>query len=86
MQKKLLQKVTDIVVPFLQHSNRRLYCISTDGDAHRRRALVALTLSSALTDTSEIYSKLSPLKLLNLHCGPGEITCDFDWKHVLKRF
>jgi hypothetical protein len=29
---------------------------------------------------------LSPLPLFNLRCGPDNITPDFDWKHVFKRF
>ena len=85
-QKILLDAAVKASVPVLQRHHRRLYCISTDGDAHRRRALAALTLAQDLPSSSPIYSKLKPLRLLNRLCGHDDITSDFDWKHVLKRY
>lgn len=67
-------------------SNLRLYCIATDGDSRRRRALVPLTYAAPLSQTSRIFALLSPLKLFNLMCGIDELTMDFDYKHTAKRF
>ena len=35
---------------------------------------------------SPIYSILKPLKILNLHVGDDDLTCDKDWKHVFKQW
>jgi hypothetical protein len=66
--------------------NYRLYCLSSDGDARRRRALISITLDRRLPATSPIYPLLAPLPLFDLTCGEDDITPDFDYKHVLKRF
>ncbi|KAK0232597.1 hypothetical protein IW262DRAFT_1258284, partial [Armillaria fumosa] len=46
----------------------------------------AITLVSELQPQSTIFPILSPLRLFNRKCGLDDLTCDFDWKHVLKRF
>ncbi|KAF8999623.1 hypothetical protein BDQ17DRAFT_1427648 [Cyathus striatus] len=68
------------------NADRRLYCIASDGDAHRRAALISITLKDKPSPNSRLHEILSPLPLFNMLCGPDEITCDFDWKHVLKHF
>ena len=87
-QKKLIKDAAGTIISYFKEYNYklRLYCISTDGDAHRLRALASLTLSQMPSESSSLYSKSKSLKLLNLFCGHGEITSDFDWKHVLKCF
>ncbi|KAI0058140.1 hypothetical protein BV25DRAFT_1862304, partial [Artomyces pyxidatus] len=65
---------------------RRLYCIASDGESRRRKSLVALTLVRKLPPSSPLYPLLSPLSLLNTHCGDDDITPDWDWKHNMKRF
>lgn len=60
--------------------------MSSDGDSRRRRALINITLIHELNPSSPIYPLLSQLSLFNLSVGGDDITCDFDWKHVLKRF
>ena len=39
-----------------------------------------------LQPTSPIYRLLSNLSLMNLEVGADDITCDKDYKHVLKQF
>ena len=65
--------------------NRRLYCIETDGDSRRRRALIEITFIGDLPMSNPIYPTLSSLALFDLKCGVDALTPDFDWKHVLKR-
>lgn len=67
-------------------SNLRVYAMGSDGDSRRRRALINITLKNTLSSSSPIYELLSSLSLFNLRCGEDDITCDFDWKHILKRF
>ena len=66
--------------------NMRLYSLASDGDSRRRRALIAIALLHPLDPSSQIYPILSKLSLFNLMCGENDITAEFDWKHVLKRF
>ena len=63
-----------------------MYCLASDGDSRRRRALIAIALLRPLDPSSRIYPLLCKLPLFNLMCGENDITADFDWKHVLKRF
>lgn len=62
-----------------------VFCLATDGDPTRRRAVHMITMSHKLEETSPIYTLLAPLALMNLQCGPGDITADIDFKHVFKR-
>ncbi|RDX39948.1 hypothetical protein OH76DRAFT_1490703 [Lentinus brumalis] len=39
-----------------------------------------------LDNTSSIYSLIHPLPLFNSLVGTDDLTCDKDWRHVLKRF
>ncbi len=43
-------------------------------------------MSRELDSTSPIYQLLHPLPLFNCLVGTDDLTCDKDWKHVLKRF
>lgn len=43
-------------------------------------------MTSDLSSSSALHEILGNLPLFNLQCGEDEITADFDWKHVLKRF
>lgn len=63
----------------------RLYCVATDGDSKRRRALMAITHISPLLPSSPIHVLLSPLRLFNTVCGYDDVTADFDYKHIGKR-
>lgn len=60
--------------------------MSLDGDSRRQRVLINITLIHMLNPSSPIYPLLSQLALFNLSVGDDDITCDFDWKHVLKCF
>jgi hypothetical protein len=66
--------------------NLRVYNMASDGDSRRRRALINITLICELDPSSPIYPLLSQLSHFNLSVGDDDITCDFDWKHVLKCF
>lgn len=85
-QRRLLSLAIDGLVEHTKHTNKRLYCVASDGDAKRRRATILLTLIEPLPPTSSIYSKLAYLRLFNILCGNDELTGDIDWKHILKRF
>ncbi|KAI0042726.1 hypothetical protein FA95DRAFT_1682348 [Auriscalpium vulgare] len=64
----------------------RVYCLCSDGESRRRRAFMDMALQKPLSPSSPIFGALASLRLLNLLCGEDDVTCDFDWKHVLKRF
>jgi hypothetical protein len=61
-----------------------IWSICTDGDAKRRRALFQLCMTSMLPETSDLFRLLGHLPLLNLRCGPTQITHDGDYKHEEK--
>ncbi|KAF6757726.1 hypothetical protein DFP72DRAFT_808703 [Ephemerocybe angulata] len=63
----------------------RVVSLASDGEARRGSALVELTFKKKLQEDSPIYPLLAPLPLLDLHVGDDDITCDKDWKHVIKR-
>ncbi|KAF7798238.1 hypothetical protein EIP86_009455, partial [Pleurotus ostreatoroseus] len=63
-------------------SSAWLYCLASDGEARRGKALAAMTLVIELPRSSALYPMLSPLRFFNLLTGKHEITCDKDWLHV----
>lgn len=85
-QEKLLRIASNALQEHQAPRNCRLYCIASDGDSRRRRALIAITLTHNLSMESKVFDILSPLPLFNTRCGKDDITSDFDWKHVFKRF
>lgn len=64
------------------HGN--IWSICTDGDAKRRRALFQLCMTSTLPESSDLFRLIGHLPLLNLCCGPTQITHDGDYKHEEK--
>jgi len=84
-QQRLLASASHLLQESQRTSGRRLYCIASDGDSRRRRALINMTLDRDL-DANDPVSELLSLSLFNTRCGPDALTCDFDWKHVMKRF
>ncbi|KAG8750064.1 hypothetical protein FRC12_013091 [Ceratobasidium sp. 428] len=62
-----------------------IWSVCTDGDAKRRRALFPLCMASPLPESCELYRLIGHLPLLNLYCGPTQITHDGDYKHEEKR-
>ncbi|KJA25111.1 hypothetical protein HYPSUDRAFT_135245 [Hypholoma sublateritium FD-334 SS-4] len=62
------------------------YTTPSDGDSRRRRALISIALGSHVSPSSPLHKILGDLPLFNLACGNDDLTPDFDWKHVLKRF
>ncbi|GJE96106.1 hypothetical protein PsYK624_122990 [Phanerochaete sordida] len=63
----------------------RLYCLATDGESRRCRALLDIAYITPLAASSPIFPLLSPLSLFNTICGEDDITIDFDYKHCFKR-
>ncbi|KAG1802537.1 hypothetical protein EV424DRAFT_1474664 [Suillus variegatus] len=61
-------------------------CKLENGDTTRRKAGHHTFVQISLSFTSPRYGTLSNLPGLNLLTGEYEITLDFDYKHVLKRF
>ena len=84
-QERLIRSASSAVHNTLRNGVR-LYCIGSDGDSRHCRALISITLAHELDPSSKLYQLLSPLQLFNLRCGENDVTSDFDWKHVLKRF
>ncbi|KAF8875597.1 hypothetical protein CPB84DRAFT_1752637 [Gymnopilus junonius] len=85
-QERLLHQASEALISSQQAQDCRLYCITSDGDSRRCRALIAITLTSTPSPMSKLHHLLSSLPFFNLKCSNDELTCDFDWKHVLKRF
>lgn len=85
-QKILLSAARDAVEKKAKQIGGRLYCISSDGDAKRRRAALALAFIMLLDPNSALFKKLGDLPLFDYHCGHNEITMDIDFKHLFKRF
>ncbi|KAF8330036.1 uncharacterized protein EI90DRAFT_2996770 [Cantharellus anzutake] len=63
----------------------QVYCLASDGESRRGKALVSLTEHTRLSPSSAIYPFLQNLSLLNLMVGDNEVTSDKDYKHVFKR-
>ena len=84
-QERLIRSASSSVQDTLQNGVR-LYCIGSDGDSRRCWALILNTLPRELDPSSKLYQLLSSLQLFNLRCGENDITSNFDWKHVFKRF
>jgi hypothetical protein len=62
-----------------------LWSFATDGDATRRAAGHKLFLKNPLSLDSQLYGVLSNMPGLNTLTGDGEVTLDFDFKHIFKR-
>ncbi|KAG8717186.1 hypothetical protein FRC08_008016 [Ceratobasidium sp. 394] len=62
-----------------------IWSICTDGDSKRRRALYQLCMMSTVPESSDLFCLIGRLPLLNLCCGPTQITHDGDYKHEEKR-
>ncbi|KAG1863130.1 hypothetical protein F4604DRAFT_2030060 [Suillus subluteus] len=61
-----------------------IFSFAMDGDSTRRAAGHRLFLKTELSMTSKLYGTLSHMQGLNLATGEGEITLDFDYKHIFK--
>ncbi|KAF6751588.1 hypothetical protein DFP72DRAFT_1135958 [Ephemerocybe angulata] len=83
---RVLQTVVNGLDDIKATTNLRIVSIASDGEARRGSALVELTFKRELSENSNIYPLLHPLRLLDLHVGDDDLTCDKDWKHVFKRF
>ncbi|KAL1742877.1 hypothetical protein HDZ31DRAFT_65580 [Schizophyllum fasciatum] len=62
-----------------------IWSIASDGDATRRAALYILCMDRRLDKRSMLYQRLGGLPGLNLYVGEGDVTMDFDFKHIWKR-
>ncbi|KAG9089099.1 hypothetical protein FS749_001621 [Ceratobasidium sp. UAMH 11750] len=71
--------------PYGEAQNGPIWSACTDGDPRRRLAMYELCMTSSLEPGSELYCLLGHLPLLNLQCGPTQITHDGDYKHEEKR-
>ncbi|KAJ3527105.1 hypothetical protein NM688_g8173 [Phlebia brevispora] len=80
--RKLLQEALDAVDRKTFGSAAIPYCIASDGEARRGKALASMTLCSELSSSSALFPMLSPLPLFNRLVGREELTCDKDWAHV----
>ena len=63
----------------------KVYCLASNVESWRRKALVALMEHTPLSPASPLFAYLGRLPLLNLMVGEDELTSDKDYKHVMKR-
>ncbi|KAG2742207.1 hypothetical protein P692DRAFT_201659687, partial [Suillus brevipes Sb2] len=61
------------------------WSFATDGDATRHAAGHKLFVKTPLAPDSPLYGTLINMPGLNLFTGAGEMTLDFDFKHIFKR-
>jgi hypothetical protein len=87
MSAQLLQKLVQAwkLSPFGEAKHGPLWSIASDGDATRRAALYLICMHQDLEKDDPLYELLSELEGLNLNCGEGGLTMDFDYKHLFKR-
>ncbi|KAG1761169.1 hypothetical protein EDD22DRAFT_954319 [Suillus occidentalis] len=62
------------------------WSFATDGDATRRAAGHKLFVKTPLAPDSPLYGTLINMPGLNLFTGAGEMTLDFDFKHIFKSY
>ena len=62
-----------------------LWSFATDGDATWRKAGHRTFLKHWLPITSPLYGTLSNLPGMNIYTGNGDVTLNFDYKHIIKR-
>ncbi|KAF8604515.1 hypothetical protein BDV93DRAFT_440423, partial [Ceratobasidium sp. AG-I] len=70
--------------PYGEALHGEIWSACTDGDAGRRLAMFQQCMSTKLSSTSYLYLLIGHLPLLNLYCGPTQITHDGDYKHEEK--
>ncbi|KAG2364529.1 hypothetical protein BDR07DRAFT_1375049 [Suillus spraguei] len=63
-----------------------IWLVATDGDATQRAAGHQLFVKNPLSPESSLYSILANMPGLNTLMGDNEITLDFNFKHIFKRF
>jgi hypothetical protein len=83
---KLIQTVLDGIDSMKVETKLRIVSIASDGEARRGSSFILLTFKHQLPIHSPIYHLLRPLRLLDLHVGEDDLTCDKDWKHIFKHF
>lgn len=83
---KLIQTVLDGIDSVKVETKLRIVSIASDGEARCGSSFILLTFKHQLPTHSPIYHLLRPLRLLDLHVGEDNLTCDKDWKHIFKRF
>ncbi|KAJ6603900.1 hypothetical protein B0H10DRAFT_1922985 [Mycena sp. CBHHK59/15] len=83
---KLIQKLLDAGNNKRSRGNitYRTICVASDGEAKRGSALVYQTMTHDLSPESPIYLHLSSLELMNFLVGEDDLTCDKDYRHVVK--
>jgi hypothetical protein len=64
----------------------RFSSIATDGDSARRKGGYRILMSQMLDSMSPLGQKISPLIGMNQLTGRDNVTLDFDYKHIFKRF
>ncbi|KAF8308702.1 hypothetical protein DL93DRAFT_2219257 [Clavulina sp. PMI_390] len=82
---RLLQTVVDACRSQQQLIGAQLFCLASDGEARRGRALITLTHKHQLASSSPIYPLIAPLTLFNKLVGDHDLTSDKDYKHIIKR-
>ncbi|KIJ43226.1 hypothetical protein M422DRAFT_170078, partial [Sphaerobolus stellatus SS14] len=63
-----------------------IWSVASDGDATRQKAFHLLLMDKSLRLGEPLWDELGALQLMNLQTGPDNVTMDFDFKHIFKRF
>ncbi|TRM59533.1 hypothetical protein BD626DRAFT_633076 [Schizophyllum amplum] len=71
--------------PFGERASGPLWYLTSDGDATRRNAMYKICMRKPLDPKGELYRRLRGCVGLNLWVGEGDLTMDFDYKHIFKR-
>ncbi|KAK7434525.1 hypothetical protein VKT23_020133 [Stygiomarasmius scandens] len=83
---KQMDTLIEAVVQLVEEKVGQLWSFATDGDPNRRPAGYNICMKVELSYDDPLYPLLSHLTGLNLQVGKYNITLDFDWKHILKRW
>ncbi|KAH6911155.1 hypothetical protein BKA70DRAFT_1460357 [Coprinopsis sp. MPI-PUGE-AT-0042] len=82
---KVLKTTINGVDRHKETTKLRTVCLSSDGETRRGKAMVSLTFKRRLQPESNIWPLLNFLIFMNLFVGNDDLTCDKDWKYVIKR-
>ncbi|KAJ7648621.1 hypothetical protein DFH06DRAFT_997187 [Mycena polygramma] len=63
----------------------RIVSVASDGESRRGKAFIEKTFIRELSPSSNIYSLLKDLALMNFWVGDDDLTPDKDGKHIFKR-
>ncbi|OSX61949.1 hypothetical protein POSPLADRAFT_1081675, partial [Postia placenta MAD-698-R-SB12] len=82
----LIQNILDAWQETYANDLGPIWSFATDGDASRRVMAYQKFMRHTIKPSHKLFKYLGHLPGLNLCVGDTDITVDFDWKHIIKRF